>query len=104
LCERTGWPDNSSFQNLICWNWVRGDKRYLIVVNFSDRCAQARVRVPWNDIQGQTLRLADVLSEAAFDRSGDELRGEGLYVDLGPWAYHFFDCRVARQPHAAAAA
>ncbi len=22
LCERTGWPDNSSFQNLIAWSWI----------------------------------------------------------------------------------
>jgi hypothetical protein len=104
LCERTGWPDNSSFQNLLCWNWVMGEKRYLIVVNFSDQSAQARVRVPWTDIQGQTVRLADLLSDLIFERKGDEMKGEGLYVELGPWAYHFLQCQLARQPLAAVAA
>ena len=81
-----------------------GDKRYLVVVNFSDRPAQARVRVPWTDIQGQTLRLADLLSGAVFDRKGDEMRGEGLYVELGSWGYHFLQCQLAREPRAAVAA
>src|SRR5262249_33132174 len=46
LCERTGWPDNASFQNLVAWSWLRGAERYLIVVNLSDWPSQALVRVP----------------------------------------------------------
>jgi hypothetical protein len=23
LCERSGWPDNGSFQNLVAWSWLR---------------------------------------------------------------------------------
>ena len=36
LCERTGWPDNPSFLNLVAWSWRKDDERYLIVVNLSD--------------------------------------------------------------------
>src|SRR5262249_5243123 len=30
LCDRTGWPDNSSFQNLVSWGWMNGQQRFLI--------------------------------------------------------------------------
>lgn len=92
LCERAGWPDNSSFQNLVAWNWVNGNDRRLIVVNLSDSSVQARVQVPWRDEQGETWRLSDTLSGAAYDREGDEMGSPGLYVELAPWGYSFFQC------------
>jgi Alpha amylase, catalytic domain len=91
LCNRTGWPDNSSYQNLVAWSWVKDDGRYLIVVNLSDAAAQARVQVPWDDLRGKTWRLVDALSDATYDRNGDEMRDPGLYVDLKPW-----DCQLFR--------
>ena len=90
LCEPTGWADNASYQNLVAWSWGLERDRYIIVVNLSDGAAQARVRVSWSDIQGRTWRLTDVLSGDSYDRSGDEMRDPGLYVDRGPWGCHFF--------------
>jgi hypothetical protein len=96
LCERTGWPDNPSFQNLVAWSWSKDDERYIIVVNLSDSTSQARVRIPWKDVQGETWRLHDTLSGATYDRDGDEMAAPGLYVELGPWDSSFFQC--ARLP------
>ena len=44
LCERTGWPDNQSCQNIVAWRWNMGEERCVIVVNLSDAPAQARVQ------------------------------------------------------------
>jgi hypothetical protein len=104
LCERTGWPDNPSYLNLVAWSWSGDEARYLVVVNLSDRTAQARVRAPWTNVEGETLRLVDGLSDATFERSGSELKGEGMYVELGPWACHFFRCDGRRKPMMAIAA
>ena len=90
LCERSGWPDNQSCQNILAWCWVKEDDRYLIVMNFSDGTAQARVHVPWDELRGKTWRLNDVLPGEIYDRSGYEMRDAGLYVDLGPWKSHIF--------------
>jgi hypothetical protein len=89
LCERMGWPDNQSCLNILAWCWVRGDERYLVVINFDEGHSQALVPVPWDELKGRSWRLVDVLSDETFDRSGDEMSGPGLYVDLGPWKYHF---------------
>lgn len=90
LCERTGWPDNQSCQNIVAWEWSRDAQRNLIVVNLSDGPAQAHVHVGWNELAGHDWILIDKLSGATYQRSGDEIRSSGLYVDLGPWGQHFF--------------
>jgi Alpha amylase, catalytic domain len=92
LCERTGWPDNSSFQNLLAWSWLKDDDRYLIVINFSDSTVQARVQIPWPDLRGEAWRLSEVFSGATYDRDGGEMLAPGLYVELGPWNWSFFQC------------
>jgi hypothetical protein len=89
LCERSGWPDNQSYLNLLAWCWRKGEERRLIVVNFSDAPAQARVVLPWDDLAGQPWRLTDALSGEMYDRGGDEMRGPGLYVGLEAWGFHW---------------
>jgi len=92
LCERTGWPDNQSFRNLAAWSWLGDDDRYLIVINLSDRAAQGRVGVPWDDASGRSWHLIDLLSHTNYVRHGNEMAAPGLYVDLAAWDYHFFEC------------
>ncbi len=94
LCSCTGWPDNATCQALGAWCWTRGEDRRLVIVNFSDHAAQARIHVPWHDLHGRLWRLADALSGATYDRDGSELQEEGLYVELGPWAGHIFTVQV----------
>ena len=90
LCERSGWPDNQTCQNILAWCWVKDDERALVVVNFGPAPAQARVQVPWDELRATTWRLADGLSGDTYDRDGNELRDGGLYVDLAPWRCHLF--------------
>jgi len=76
----------------VAWSWAKGEDRRLIVINLSDNPIQARVQVPWSEIQGETWHLADALSDASYDRNGDEMLSPGLYVELGPWNCNFFQC------------
>lgn len=94
LLEQEGWPDNQSFRNLVCWCWVVDDCRYVIVVNLSDQPAQALVRLPWADLQAHEWQLDDLLSGVQYSlRHDDEMLQRGLFVNLAPWAFHFFVCR-----------
>jgi hypothetical protein len=90
LCERSGWPDNQSYQNLLAWCLSGDEERYLIVINFRQEGAQARVHVPWDELRGKDWQLEDVLSGESYERSGSEMRDGGLFVDLGPWECHLF--------------
>jgi hypothetical protein len=90
LCGRTGWPDNASFQNLVAWSWQKDDERYLIAVNLSDFASQGQIQVPWAG--DEQWILMDPLSGMTYERSGDQMQSPGLYVELAPWDYHFFQC------------
>jgi len=90
LVEATGWPDNQSCRNLLAWSWD-GDpdrNRHVVVVNLSGQPAQGRVPLGWADLVGQRCHLADLISEAVFERTGDELADPGLFVALQPWHFH----------------
>jgi glycosidase len=98
LCGRSGWPDNSSFQNLVAWTWANDDDRYLVIVNLSGNTVQARVQVPWQDSLMGTWRLIDAFSGATYDRDRDEMMNPGLYVELGPWNFNCFQCDRVDSP------
>jgi len=94
LCERSGWADNQSCQNVLAWCWRKDDERALVVVNYGQVSAQARVHVSWDELRGATWRLDDGLSGDVFERDGNEMRDSGLYVDLAPWQGHIFHMRA----------
>ena len=92
LCACEGWPDNDSHRLLVAWCWASGaapQGRHLVVVNLSDASAQARVRLPWDDLAGRAWTLTDRLGGQRFDRAGAVMAGDGLYVSLDGWAAHF---------------
>jgi hypothetical protein len=92
LCERTGWPDNSSFQNLVAWSWRKETDRILIAVNLSELPVQARVSVQWLGFDCGKWLLTDAISNERFERAGEELLRLGLYVELGAYGFHLFHC------------
>ncbi len=89
LCDCRGWPDNNSCVQLVSWCWSTPAGRNLVVVNLADAPATARVALPWEDLAGRSWTLRERLVELSFQRAGDELAAQGLYVELGPWQAHF---------------
>jgi hypothetical protein len=89
LCACEGWPDNDAHLRLVSWCWSGPDSRHLVVVNLSDAAAQARVRLPWDDVAGRTWTLTDRLDGERFERAGDEIAATGLYVALDAWESNF---------------
>jgi hypothetical protein len=88
LCERTGWPDNASYQNLVAWCWHRAGEHQLVVINLSGSGAQGQVQLPWDELKGRTWQIADVFTGQCYQRNGDDMCNPGLYVDLPPWGFH----------------
>lgn len=88
LLDRTGWPDNPTHQNLLAWCWTDGDRRHVAVVNLSPDPAQGRLPLPWAELRGRPWRLTELLADATYERDGDELVDQGLFVALEGWRWH----------------
>jgi hypothetical protein len=87
-CHTSGWPADASHAQLLTWCWRSADRRSLVVVNDADDPAAGRIHVPWDDVAGRTWRLDDLLTGESFERAGDEISAEGLFVQLPPWGVH----------------
>jgi len=85
---RAAWRENPSAGSLIAYTRRLGNERRLVVVNLSGEPAQGRIPLPELDVAGRRWRLDDVLDGARYDRDGDEMAGQGLFVDLAPFRAH----------------
>jgi len=96
LCEQEGWPENQSFRNIVSWCWETDGHRYLIAINLSEWASDSRIRIPWSDYRGQTLRFDDFLSAKRYaPRDGSEIVDQGMYVRLEPWEFNFLSLAKA---------
>ena len=64
LCTRTGSPDNPSFQNLVAWNWVKEDERYVGSKITAPVLGSAEGSVIRSDSRG--FGVAEPFSQCAF--------------------------------------
>lgn len=93
-CE--GWPDNPSHHDLLAWGWRGTAGTFLAVVNLAAHSSQARIRLPWPDLGTGSCRLTSLLDDTRYVRSGSELTGPGLFVDLAAWGTHVFTIEAPR--------
>ena len=92
LC-RPAWADNPTHQQFVVSWWHQGDARLVSAVNYGGWRGQCYVTLSLPGLAGGRFVLADLLSDARHERSGDELSGWGLYLDMPPWGRHVFDLR-----------
>ena len=79
------------------------DKRLydrLVAVNSAPHQGQCRIALPVSEFSGKAVRLADLMSDARYQRQGDDLVGSGLYLDMPAWGYHVFDLIVESRDQA----
>jgi hypothetical protein len=46
------------------------------------------IRPPWDDLAGRVWRLDDLLTGDTYERGGDDVSVNGLYVALSTWGAH----------------
>jgi len=88
LLDVSGWPDNPTHHDVLAWAWHHRLPHHLVVVNLADHDSQGRVALPWGGLRGRQWRLTDLLDGSVYDRDGDELAVNGLYVNLPAWGAH----------------
>jgi glycosidase len=92
---RPAWDGNPTADAFLAWTWEGKDNRRLLAcVNYGPAQGQCYVPLPFPDLRGKTVILRDLLSEARYERAGDDLTSCGLYLDLPPWGYHLFEMRA----------
>jgi hypothetical protein len=88
------WEGNWTWDCFLAFAWPDlGDERLIVVVNYAPNESQCYVRLSFPDLGGHQWRFEVMLSDAQYDRDGDDLQSRGLYLDMAPWRYHVFRLR-----------
>ena len=82
------WDGNPTADGFIAFAWSLRDARLLVVVNYAATQAQCRVHLAMDEVRGRSVRLEDQVGDQVFDRDGNDLAANGLYVDSPPWGSH----------------
>jgi len=90
---RPAWADNPTHEQFVVSWWHKGEDRLVSVVNYGGWRGQCYVTLSMPGLAGGRFALADLLSDIRYERSGDDLGGWGLYLDMPPWGRHVFDLR-----------
>ena len=85
------WEGNWTNDCFVAFAWQGPDgERLLVAVNYAPNQSQCRLRLPFPDLGGKSWRLQDQISSASYERDGNELQSQGLFVDLRPWQASVF--------------
>jgi glycosidase len=90
---RPAWAGNESSQDMIVTTWVQEERRLLVAVNYSPHPSQCYVTLDLPGIAGCRFYLVDLLGDARYEREGDGLKTNGMYLDMPAWGHHVFELR-----------
>lgn len=85
------WDGNSTWDDFVAFSWAgTNSDKLLVAVNYSSHQSQCYARLPLADLGTCPWRFKDQLSDAVYDRTGNDLQSKGLYLDMTPWQAHVF--------------
>jgi len=85
------WPDNPTWQDLVVIQWQAGPDSFdLAVANLAPHRAQGYARLTASGLDQSLWNLADLLGAERYERRGEDLQRQGLYLDVPGHATQLF--------------
>ena len=85
------WEGNWTWDCFLAFGWQGPDgERLLVTVNYAPNQSQCYIRLPFIDLGNSQWRLQDFLSDAQYNRDGNDLQARGLYLDVPAWKAQVF--------------
>jgi hypothetical protein len=91
------WEGNWTNDCYIAFAWHgAGEEKMLIAVNYSSDRGQCYIRLPFYDMGGHSWLLHDLIGGIAYEREGDDLQANGLYLDEPAWKIYVFSLDIKK--------
>ena len=89
------WDGNPSSESFLAFAWEGTNGGLaLVTVNYAPHASQCYIRLPISELADESVRFRDLMSDAIYDRQGNEVLSGGIYLDMPAWAYHIFEVTV----------
>jgi hypothetical protein len=86
------WSGNNSYESFLAFSWENEfENLAMVVVNYAPHQSQCYIRLPFQSLADKGLRFRDMMSTALYDRDGNKILSEGIYLDMPAWGYHIFE-------------
>jgi hypothetical protein len=95
LYATPAWEGNWTNDSFIAFEWRLDERVMVVVVNYSDHQSQCYLHC--TPPEAETVRFADCMGAAVYDRNGVDIANRGLYLDMQPWQTHIFDVTAITQ-------
>lgn len=82
--------DNHSHENILTWEWRMGEDVRVVVINYSDSTSQCRLKIQLNSMAND-IKILDILNEIEYNRSINEIKTSGLFIELKSFHCHIFE-------------
>lgn len=95
---KPSWEGNDSHGAYIAMHLRKGDRHWLIAVNYADHWSQCFIEAPVSNEAAWGQRgfvFRDLLRGAVYERDTTDLLTRGLYLDVEGWGYHVFEVSPA---------
>lgn len=101
---RPAWAGNWTCDQFLVFSWEHKKHRLLAVVNYGPVQGQCYVTLGMEGLAGHSFSLIDLLGNDRYDRDGQGLAINGLYLDMPAWGFHLFEMKEKKAVKAAQAA
>lgn len=98
---KPAWEGNDSCDAFVAHAWAADDGNRIVVVNYAPHASQCYMPIPFAGLADNQWRLKDLMSDAVYDRDGNDLQKNGLYLDMPAWHYHVFGLTKIQSPEPA---
>lgn len=82
--------EDGSFRELLAWSWTQMRTVKYVIVNYSPGYARARLPIKPGP-RGAEYTFFDEMSDRFFTRPIDEVKNQGLFIELPPYSAHLLD-------------
>jgi hypothetical protein len=89
------WDGNWTCDSILAFGWEDASEKLLVAVNYAPGRSQGYIRLAYPDLTSSQWQLRDHLSEAVYNRSGEDLAAKGLYLDVPGWQSQVFSVTKA---------
>ena len=88
---RPAWPDNPTAQNFVLVQWQSRPRQFdLVVVNLASHRSQCYAPLSLDGLADCNWTMRDILGPERYERFGNDLQTQGLYLDVPPHAAQLF--------------
>ncbi len=86
------WDENETSRWMLLIEWHAGpDQFHLVAINFAPHRSQCYAAITAGNLAQHAWRMNDLLSDESYERDGEALQFDGLYLDLPAYGAQCFE-------------